>query len=253
MLTRLESTADIYAALNRKAPDVVPRIWPARFRDIAEGDVTNTTECNAYYLIGLSIADAVDLDKTKDDTRKVEASVTTAMQDFESRMRNDGKYYDKENCWMATSIIKSSQIGSLVVDTTSVVGGDDSDSEVSDDEEEANDEEYEEAMLAHLKKGKASSSIVPKPEGMGKFRSAADVLNRIRWDMSIDQADYIVGFEDRFVGAQEKALTQWKTEQTDEEFIPQHRILYFKQKSTSEIMWERRTRIDKIFGSGIQS
>lgn len=48
----------------------------------------------------------------------------------------------------------------------------------------------------------------------------------------------------------EKALDTWKSEQTDEEFIPQHRILYFKRKSDATIVWERRTRLDLLFGSG---
>jgi hypothetical protein len=47
-------------------------------------------------------------------------------------------------------------------------------------------------------------------------------------------------------------VEQWKTEQTDEEFIPQHRILYFKRRADNVIVWERRTRIDDIFGSGIK-
>lgn len=239
--------------LNRKAVDVLPRIWPARFQESVDGDLANTTECNAYYLIGLSLMDDSDSNKTKDEVKKTEATVTTVMQDFESRMRSDSKYYDKECCWMSTSIIKASEVGTPVLDISSILGGDDSDSDCSDDEEEEDDEDdMDEVLATKAKKGKSIVSMVPKPEGMGKFRSAADILNRIRWDMNIDQSDYIVGFEDRFVGAQEKALTQWKTEQTDEEFIPQHRILYFKRKSTSEIMWERRTRIDKIFGSGIK-
>ena len=39
-------------------------------------------------------------------------------------------------------------------------------------------------------------------------------------------------------------------EQTDEEFITQHRILYFKNKKTEVVVWERQTRTDLIFGSG---
>lgn len=56
------------------------------------------------------------------------------------------------------------------------------------------------------------------------------------------------------MGAKEKNLEKWKTEQTDEEFIPQHRILYFKKKGgydgKGELVWERMTRMDRIFGSG---
>lgn len=44
-------------------------------------------------------------------------------------------------------------------------------------------------------------------------------------------------------------MANWKDEVTDEEFIPQHRVLYFK-KAGGEIVWDRKRRIDKIFLSG---
>lgn len=82
-------------------------------------------------------------------------------------------------------------------------------------------------------------------------------MNRLRWDPSLDPAEYIIGYEDRFLGAKETGLERWKTEQTDEEFIPQHRILYFKRKGVDgreeEVVWERATRIDRVFGSGVGS
>lgn len=87
----------------------------------------------------------------------------------------------------------------------------------------------------------------------GKFRTVLNVMKRLRWDPSMDASDYTVGYVDRFVGAQERPLEQWKTEQTDEEFIPQHRILYFKRKTDRSIVWERRTRIDDVFGSGVKA
>lgn len=93
------------------------------------------------------------------------------------------------------------------------------------------------------------SAVGPKPQGMGKFRSAADVLNRLRWDASYDQNDFVVGYEDRFLGAMERGLDDWKSEQTHEEFIPQHRILYFKRNIDGVLVWERRTRTDLVFGS----
>ena len=74
-------------------------------------------------------------------------------------------------------------------------------------------------------------------------------MNRIRWDPQLDSSDYVVGYEDRFTGAQEKELEAWKSEQTDEEFIPQHRILYFKRKSDGRKVWDRRTRFDELFGN----
>lgn len=43
----------------------------------------------------------------------------------------------------------------------------------------------------------------------------------------------------------------WIRESTDEEFIPQHRIKYFKREGDGEIVWNRDERIDKIFGTGL--
>lgn len=38
-------------------------------------------------------------------------------------------------------------------------------------------------------------------------------------------------------------MAMWVSETSDEDFIPQHRIKYFK--------WDREGRVDKIFGSGL--
>lgn len=46
-------------------------------------------------------------------------------------------------------------------------------------------------------------------------------------------------------------ITMWIRETTDEDFIPQHRIKYFKRNSDTKIVWDREERIDQIFGSGL--
>lgn len=46
-------------------------------------------------------------------------------------------------------------------------------------------------------------------------------------------------------------VSTWVRETTDEDFIPQHRIKYFKRNSDGEIVWDREGRIDKFFGSGL--
>ena len=33
--------------------------------------------------------------------------------------------------------------------------------------------------------------------------------------------------------------------------IPQHRIVYFKRVSDGEIIWDKRKKIDLVFGSGV--
>jgi uncharacterized protein (UPF0248 family) len=115
------------------------------------------------------------------------------------------------------------------------------------------DEEDTELPKLPLRSKPASTSA---PVSATKLRPASDVLNRLRWDPNLNPADYIIGYEDRFLGAKETSLEKWKTEQTDEEFIPQHRILYFRKKfndegdGKGELVWERATRIDKVFGSG---
>ena len=40
---------------------------------------------------------------------------------------------------------------------------------------------------------------------------------------------------------------------TDEEWIPQHRIMYFRKKEDDEgrRVWDRATRLDRLFGSGV--
>jgi hypothetical protein len=42
----------------------------------------------------------------------------------------------------------------------------------------------------------------------------------------------------------------WISESTEEEWIPQHRIKYFKKvlgDGHEEVVWDRETRLDKIF------
>ena len=49
----------------------------------------------------------------------------------------------------------------------------------------------------------------------------------------------------------EISLKNWKGgEVTDEEFIPQHRIVWFKRDADGKKVWDRKQRLDYIFGSG---
>lgn len=95
---------------------------------------------------------------------------------------------------------------------------------------------------------KTLAELPPVP----KLRPALDVLNRMRYDPGLDDEDHIVGYRDRHDGVQELSASLWKSDTTDEEFIPQHRIKYFKRKSDDVVVWDRFMRLDLIFGSGIQ-
>ncbi|KAL9026872.1 MAG: hypothetical protein Q9196_004526 [Gyalolechia fulgens] len=84
------------------------------------------------------------------------------------------------------------------------------------------------------------------------LRPAHNVMDRIRHDSDFCAADYVVGYRDRHAGIMEKALEDWSVEGVEEEeFIPLHRVVYFKRISDDRIVWDREKRIDEIFGSGV--
>ncbi|EXJ53661.1 poly(A) polymerase [Cladophialophora psammophila CBS 110553] len=108
----------------------------------------------------------------------------------------------------------------------------------------------------HRKRGKEDKPIMPSEVPVPKMRSAQDVLNRLQWDASLDMSQYLIGYLERFAGIKEIPASQWISETTEEEWIPQHRIKYFKrlcQNGDDEIVWHREKRIDKIFSSGLTS
>ncbi|UKZ64651.1 uncharacterized protein TrAtP1_005862 [Trichoderma atroviride] len=248
----------ILVDISRKSPSLIPRMWPARF---ADEDPTNSTydqtsELNACYLVGLKWDENVS-DKSTTSLATAEGNVHVILQEFESRIQRDEKYFDTESCWMSASLSRRSSLGSVRLAPSQLYDYDAADSDLDEDVDSEELDESDSDISGANKDSRATKtdSSKPllravKPPGAGKLRSAIDALNRIRWDVSMDSSDYLVGYEDRFIGAQEKALDSWKAEQTDEEFIPQHRILYFKRKSDGVIVWDRRSRVDTIFGSG---
>ncbi|OAG34836.1 hypothetical protein AYO21_10998 [Fonsecaea monophora] len=107
----------------------------------------------------------------------------------------------------------------------------------------------------HKKQGKQGMPNTPSEVSVPKMRSAQDVLKRLQWDTDLDMSRYIIGYLERFAGIKELAATHWISEVTEEDWIPQHRIKYFKRISENgeaEIVWDREKRIDKIFGSGLR-
>lgn len=78
------------------------------------------------------------------------------------------------------------------------------------------------------------------------LRPALDVINRLKHDGQFDISDYLVVYEDRHSGYQEKPVVEWKRDTTEETFIPQHRIVSFRRRSTGEIVWSREKRFDKF-------
>lgn len=69
-----------------------------------------------------------------------------------------------------------------------------------------------------------------------KLKGADEIINRIKWDKRQDKDDFVIGYEDRFLGIMEITFTQF--EKAD---IPMHRIKHFKKKG--EVVWDRTNKI----------
>ena len=85
------------------------------------------------------------------------------------------------------------------------------------------------------------------------MKTASDVISRIQWDEELSPKDFVVGYLDRFIGNMEKSFTDfsWEDLASVDHFvdlaIPRHRIQYFKYQG--EIVWDKRERVDRVFGS----
>lgn len=231
------------------------RIWPARFTGNTSQDASDSNDYQGCYLIGLSKATESIPVRNPEDKQEAKKALDKSLDRFLTQMRTDEKNFDPATCWIDASLVKSRDVKDLHQD------GREWGHYAMDIDTDSDEEEELEGDVEDLDEAKPQRAVpqrpkpTSKPLSRTKLRPASDVLNRLRWDPSLDPSDYIIGYEDRFLGAKETGLEKWKTEQTDEEFIPQHRILYFKKKGGDgryeDIVWERATRIDKVFGSGL--
>ena len=105
-------------------------------------------------------------------------------------------------------------------------------------------------------KAKKSRKPTHQPQKSNpSLRPAKDILSRFRHDPALDESEYIIGYHDRHADVMEMPVAAWKglSDFTDEEWIPQHRILYFRKKGDEDgrKVWDRAARLDRVFGSGI--
>uniref|UniRef100_A0A8C0WKL6 C3H1-type domain-containing protein n=1 Tax=Castor canadensis TaxID=51338 RepID=A0A8C0WKL6_CASCN len=86
------------------------------------------------------------------------------------------------------------------------------------------------------------------------LRTAAAVIQRIRWDPRLDPADFSVGYADRFLGVREEPFTAFCWDEPLAALgpgvlaVPQHRVRYFRFRG--RLVWDRASRTDLVFGSG---
>jgi uncharacterized protein (UPF0248 family)/endonuclease/exonuclease/phosphatase family metal-dependent hydrolase len=206
--------------LSKEFPTLETRLWPARFADITSDDVQGT------YLVGIS-GSGID-----------EGAFNTVLRDVERIMK--GEDQDVVDRWISVTLAKGKQIlaEGLEIDTRTWDWEEDI---ILDDNASEDEDETTAPAIANL----------TVSEKLGKLRPSHEVYNRLVWDQRYSPEEYLVGYEDRFKGVREMPLTSWKRELSDEEFIPFHRVVYFREKGVDgKIVWDRRTRVDLIFGSG---
>lgn len=251
--------------MDKRLPGRLVRAWPARWVDEAERCTEHEEEAGHYqccYLIGLG-----EREDDKIDGPVMRATILEILGRFEGQIRGDKERFSPQTSWIGTSLATPADVRSKVVDSrdwseyvfTEDVP-DDEDGKAGQQQPPQDpllDENEDEASSSSKKKRQTKphtnqprSATAPRREGTGRFRTAQEVLNRLRWDPGLDSADFVVGYEDRFAGAMEKDLDGWRSEQTDDEFIPQHRVLYFRRKTDGVKLWERKTRTDLLFSSG---
>jgi poly(A) polymerase len=76
------------------------------------------------------------------------------------------------------------------------------------------------------------------------LRPVQDVVGRIRHDPLFDASRFTIGYEERFSGLREAPLKEFLGEGE----IPWHRL--WTVKAGDLIVWDRKNRIDLVFGSG---
>lgn len=76
------------------------------------------------------------------------------------------------------------------------------------------------------------------------LRSSKEIFHKLRWNGGIPLESVSIGYMDRKKGMQEIAFKHFKPGGR----IPFNRVYYFKLEQ--EFIWDRETRIDRVFGSG---
>lgn len=248
--------------INREFPDIHARIWPARFTEMEEEVTEGMEEYQGCLLIGLSKSDNPSTKSLNEsDRQSAQISLISRLKKFAEQIRAGETYFDRSCSWVDVSFAKSNDLQNLRLDTSDwshTTGDQVKEFDSNDEFEQDHDDPLTSKTIENNKLIEQWNPPARSPRppaavqvlGGPRLRPADDVLNRLRWDASFDSSDYVVGYIDRFIGEKEIPINRWKSEQTHEEFIPMHRVLYFKRKSDGQRVWDREKRIDLIFNTG---
>ncbi|KAH7100669.1 hypothetical protein BKA62DRAFT_800131 [Auriculariales sp. MPI-PUGE-AT-0066] len=243
------------------APGIRPtvRLWPQRLADSVE-DPMALESLQAYFLIGI--------DNSASSGASSATTHAKTLSAFAENIQTHTRYYDPAHAFVSAVEVTRASLANPVPDAFvwPDVGVDPS-AETDSEEDDLNMDADAASLSAgasgsfeldrRKRDGKKSrktattASSLNAPSSTRKLRPSVDVYNRLMWDTSIQKEDHIIGYEDRFKGVKEMPLLSWKREVEDEAFIPFHRVQYFKRRSDNVKLWDRKNRLDTIFGSGI--
>ena len=243
----------------KENPDLFFRPWPVRLqrRRDANTNMSEPYHC-AYYLIGLH---------TKSTLLPSATNFASSQTPFVATLHNDiadlqtsfsSMKLDTSSSFFAVNIVTQAQLDDDHFETDRSFGPIPLDeAELDDLEDEIPVSEELQAVkpkakrASKSKKGDFGETAAQANVPRSRLRPALDILNRLRFDGKYAVDDYVIGYEDRHAGIMEMPVTSWKaSDSTLEEFIPQSRIVYYKRKGDGVEVWNRRTRLDTIFGSG---
>jgi hypothetical protein len=197
---------------------------------------------SGFYLFGVSPSVNFNKDTSPRKSSDIHASLLNCLRTFEGELRTNSKYYDSIETFIGLSSIKQSQLPSTIIPDPFVWPDNGIDPPLDEDSEEEDVtppsstnvilggqdgeglpteedwSEFQPISASKRKKAAAKSKVTPYVPA-GKLRTSSDVYNRLMWDPNVSKEEYVIGFEDRFLGIKEGSLASWKREVEDESFV----------------------------------
>jgi hypothetical protein len=203
---------------------------------------TSARDPNGFYLLGVSPSVKFSKDTSTRKGSDIQASLLQCLRAFEGDLRANSKHYDDIETFIGLSSIKQSQLPPKVIPDPFVWPDngidppldEDSDEEdvtlpsstnvISDGQDgeglptEEDWRDFQPISASKRKKAATKSKVTPYVPA-GKLRTSSDVYNRLMWDPNVSKEEYVIGYEDRFLGIKEGSLASWKREVEDESFV----------------------------------
>ncbi|KAH7360575.1 hypothetical protein BKA65DRAFT_188722 [Rhexocercosporidium sp. MPI-PUGE-AT-0058] len=221
-------------------------VWPGR---LFETSMETTKVNNWVYIMGIKAAKADS--ETQGELESVVDSWTHTLVSRED--------FDGSSCFVSANLLDSSEMTGTFINSTEsfrrnpISGPKRNEVTVESPKSNNTPKKNKKKLQEKLQQQKQELS---NSGPSSSLRTASDVLSRLKYDPNtFDIDDFKIGYEDRVEGRiKEKPAADWELDTQHDEFIPEHRIQYFKKcppnGQSPEIMWDKGKRIDRFFNSG---